>query len=236
MKLLAKSEVTKAKSLDRQREVDEGMKLAKRVDTLREVALQEERSLTRYRTETVGKIQKEVTELGDKRDALLEEVRFLAARREELSAPLNEEWDVIYLQKELLSKRETGLDGREAGIRLREADLADRQDAVTKHEQTVVYAHDDARERLQKAGILKDDSERLNRDAQSILTRATTQSKSLMATAEERLAWVEAREKAAFAKEEELRNQEIELAKDFSRLMDREATLARNLKRNGTSK
>lgn len=70
MKLLSKSDVQKAKSLDRQREIDEGLKLARRVDALREIAAAEESSLAKFRIETIAKIHDEISILAAKRDEL----------------------------------------------------------------------------------------------------------------------------------------------------------------------
>jgi len=56
MRLLAKREVDQRKSVERARDIDEGMKLARQVDTLRETKAEEEASLARFRTESISKI------------------------------------------------------------------------------------------------------------------------------------------------------------------------------------
>ena len=83
MKLLPKSDIAKAKSVDKQREIDEGMKLAKRVDSLREVAAAEEASLKKFRSETLGAINTEITANATKRDELTQEVQSLEERKED---------------------------------------------------------------------------------------------------------------------------------------------------------
>lgn len=60
MKLLAKSDIQKAKSIERQQLVNEGLKLAKRVDDLRDVVAQEEAALEKFRRERLKQIHKEI--------------------------------------------------------------------------------------------------------------------------------------------------------------------------------
>ena len=95
MRLLKKEELATAKSLDRQREVQEGIKLAKRVDSLRETQAEEEASLQRFRETPLANIHEETTKAGAERDHLLIEVRKLQQERENALIPLTEEWRVL---------------------------------------------------------------------------------------------------------------------------------------------
>lgn len=99
IKLLPKSEIDKLKSSDRQREIDEGVKLAKKVDALREIQSQEEVSLTKFRNETVKVIVSEINAKILERDALIEKI---AERRHELlllSGPIDRAW-LFYVNSE----------------------------------------------------------------------------------------------------------------------------------------
>lgn len=99
MRLLARKDVDAAKALDRQREVDEGVKLAKKVDTLRELQAQEEASLLKFRdnslTEIVGDINLKIAQ----RDDL--EARIIQKKEEllKLSGPLDRAW-LFYVDSE----------------------------------------------------------------------------------------------------------------------------------------
>lgn len=99
MKLLVKSDIAKAKSVERQQEIQEGLKLAKRVDTLREVAAAEEASLAKWRTETVKLIQDEITSFAAKRDELQKQVSKLEADMVATMEPLDKRW-IMYVQTE----------------------------------------------------------------------------------------------------------------------------------------
>lgn len=77
MKLLSKIEINTLKSVERKKEIDEGVKLAKKVDTLREVASKEESNLRKFRIETLAIIQSEINLKIKERDSLLEEIKKL---------------------------------------------------------------------------------------------------------------------------------------------------------------
>lgn len=90
MKLLTKQELTERKAEEQRREIDEGLKIARQVDRLRETKAEEEASLLRFRTESIKKIQSEITELGAKRDDLANQVARLEKEREVSLIPVTE--------------------------------------------------------------------------------------------------------------------------------------------------
>ncbi len=235
MKLLAKSEIAKAKSVDRQREVDEGMKLAKRVDALRETAVQEEASLEKYRSQTIGRIQEEVVAEAAKRDALRDEVRVLAERREGLLVPLTAEWDKIAAEKSEILESKAILIGMQSGLKQLDEDVSYRQEEVAKREKAASYTHDDARERLAKADTLKVEAERMHREADAVLQETRNTAQTILVQAELREVEVTKREKALAIHEDEYMQKQNTYLSDVVRLEDREKTLARNIKRYGTS-
>lgn len=233
IKLLAKSAISKLQAADKQREVDEGLKLARRVDTLREVVSQEDASLQKFRSETLSAIQAEITDHTTKRDALKNEVVGLETRRAAALEPLASQIQEIKDNKTRLSFYEDELDEKSKVLYAREGDSDEREREIAEREKQTTYAHIDAQERLQKADTLKNEAERTNSIANQTLVDAQIKASSLLADAEQRKEWVTQRETAVSVKEEELRTKEIDLAKQFSVLKDREATLARNIKRNG---
>lgn len=104
MRLLKKSEIDQIKAKDRQLEINEGLKIAKRVDALREVAAEEERSLTNFRIKTISLINEEINVEIFKRDSLKNEIKqleesnsILKDKRIKLEAPLDlqEAWEEI---------------------------------------------------------------------------------------------------------------------------------------------
>ncbi len=98
-KLFTKSEVALGKSKDRQLEIQEGKKLALKVDTLRELASQEESNLLKFRTESLARIKEDIDREVSKKYELIKENAELETKRVELLQPLDEKWEVV-LQKE----------------------------------------------------------------------------------------------------------------------------------------
>jgi len=104
MKLLEKNEIIKIKSVEKEMEIREGIKLAKKVDSLRELSAKEQDNLIKFRNETVRKVTNEVNSVIQERDTLKNEVISLKEQRKELLKPLDEEWAKIDVkQKELVT-------------------------------------------------------------------------------------------------------------------------------------
>ena len=70
MKLLKKSEINTLKAQERKAEIDQGLKLSRRVDVLRETAAQEEASLEAFRRSSIKAINEEIKQLTYVRDSL----------------------------------------------------------------------------------------------------------------------------------------------------------------------
>lgn len=231
MKLLAKSEVAKAKAADRQREVAEGLKLAGRVDSLREVAAHEEASLAKFRRETIEVIHAEIVAETYKRDLLIGEVSVLEDRKREALKPLDDQREEL---RQIEAKNVAWVDDlfeREVAVIVRDGVLSEREVVLQKLEEKARYTQEDAERRQAEAAIMETMAGTKNMEASEILRKAHAEAETLVSNAMEREEWVTQREDAVFLKEEELREKEIELAKDWSRLKDREATLERNIKR-----
>ena len=233
MKLLKKEEIGKHKAAERQREVDEGVKLAQRVDALREVAAQEEASLEKFRRETIATIHKEIEAATAERDTLKAEVKTLQTQREEAMIPVVEAWKKVKETALLHDKIQQELNDRHTGLKVKEGyadetlrDLSTRKERVRQEE---ARTH----ELLVEADQKRDAAAETEMKANDLLIKAIKTMEQTEAKGSELASFLEAREKAIALKEEELRKQEIDLAKEFSRLKDREATLERNLKRRG---
>lgn len=100
MKLLDKKVIDSQKALERKIEIDEGVKLAKKVDTLRETIATEEKRLADFRIESLKTIQTEIRSYTDKRDTLANEIKSLEKIRIELQKPLDKEWDRVNKTRE----------------------------------------------------------------------------------------------------------------------------------------
>lgn len=106
MKILPKkTEIILKKNNERKLEIEEGVKLAKTIDQLRKTKVEEEASLRRFRSESLGIVKKEIDSYISQRDSLIEEVESLKRSRSELQKPLSAEWDKVKKEKDDLKIR-----------------------------------------------------------------------------------------------------------------------------------
>lgn len=104
MQLLQKAEVAAKKAAERKMEIDEGAKLARTVDALRNTASQEEASLSKFRMESLARIKQEIDAAIMARDSLKSEIVNLYDKRKELSIPLDKEWEELEDAKDFLDE------------------------------------------------------------------------------------------------------------------------------------
>ena len=227
MKLLQKSDVAKAKSLDRQREIDQGVQLAKRVDSLRETVAQEEASLEKYRKETLTTIQAQITAQADKLGSLTSEVTELEYRKKLATDPIDTQWKELTDAQKAYQEKTELLDKRKAQLDTKDTELSYREQLAIDTGNVINLKLQDADRRLAESATLRDSADRQNTLASETLRKAEEVSSLKIASATRREENVIAREATAFAKEEELRKKEIELANEWTLLKDRQETFIR---------
>ena len=81
IKLLEKSELDKAKSNDRAKEIAEGLKISRKVDALREQLAKEDKTLDDFRKATLATIATEFNLANQEKESVLAEVKLLRAEK-----------------------------------------------------------------------------------------------------------------------------------------------------------
>ncbi len=71
MKLLAKKTIDSQVSSQKKQQIDEGIKLATRVDELRKTKAEEEKNLEEFRLGAIKVVSQEIEELTKKRDSIV---------------------------------------------------------------------------------------------------------------------------------------------------------------------
>lgn len=104
MKLLAKKSIDSAKATERKKEIDSGLALARKVDTLREARATEEENLKNYRLTALAQVQYEIGQFIETKNNLEKQCNEARDLRKELLKPLDEEWFKINLAIEKLKK------------------------------------------------------------------------------------------------------------------------------------
>jgi hypothetical protein len=130
MKLLDPKSIDRIKASDKKLEIDQGLGLAKRVDTLRATLLTEERNLELFRTNTVVVAYKEYDKLLEKIQIATGELAAALSARDEARKPLDAEWVLlreaqVQLENDRseLSKKEFQLTTREEKVLSDESDI-----------------------------------------------------------------------------------------------------------------
>ena len=172
MKLLSKSEVVRAKSIERQQQIDEGLKLAKKVDSLREIVANEEEALNKFRTQTLEEIHQQITSKSKELEYLVSEVNDLEKRQKEALRPLNKEREEIQALRESVEESFRELREREVTLTQQERDVEKKQKDVLSKEKRANLLVADAQSRLVDADILKKEASEAKKQGIAIRTSA----------------------------------------------------------------
>jgi len=231
MRLLKKNEIFAKKAAEKTREVAEGLKLARKVDTLRELAAQEETNLTKFRTETVKQIHADITKESQKRDALKTEVKELESKRKALCEPLTKE------THELEKKRreyEVARDTANVAIITAQRERRDVEKAVA--EATKVLARAATRDEASKDALkdsltAKKEAESARNSARDIEKKALELKTVVEKDLKRRDVECATKERELEMWQDTLEKEGAELAKEWKKLEDRKEMFERTIKR-----
>lgn len=231
MKLLTKRELDLAKTKDRKLEIDEGAKLAKRVDVLRETHSQEERNLKQWREQAIPIVRKEIDDLLAQKTSLQSAV---TAYREELAVeriPLDKQWEQV---REREAENEAAREKLALGFGVLEREREENERASARL---------DVRERKVqntewKVEEILEESDKMRAEAKEVLLEAKKKrddASKLEVDVNEKLASRErdilTREKSLEYEMDFIKKSKKEISRQFSRLKDRYAMLERDKKR-----
>lgn len=230
MKLLNKKEIDIAKESERKRDIDEGLKLARRVDNLREIAAKEEQSLALFRQKTLKAINEDIRNLSSEKELLSNEVRLLRKEIAEGLAPLRVRREEIENQLSNLLSEQTKLQEKKNLLNRLSLHLDARELAIDDNFRLSKEAVDNANQ-LVKEALEKD----------SLANKATEQMLQIEARVKEyervtieqlgkRELQVSTREENQLLRDKQQDAREKELNTRETKLRDREQKLLRNLK------
>ncbi len=132
IKLLSKQEISKIKSSERKQEIEEGAKLAKKIDSLRETAAKEETNLGKFRIENLRILKADIDGLCAKKTLLEEEVKGLEEARILAQAPLNliKAWSKVKTSKIEIEGLKTEIFERETSVTQKETNIEVSKNAI----------------------------------------------------------------------------------------------------------
>lgn len=232
MRLLPKSEIDRAKATEKKREIDEGLKIAQRIDNLRETQAETETALEKWRRETVALIHEEISKEAYKRDELKGLNARLERERDELQKPLDDEWVKVRAKDIELDFKGEDLAKKEFMLRDKEAKLAEAQKELALAEKRVADLEDHARSVLSGALAKDTSAQALYEDAARVKGEAQKAEQATIAELTHRERIVSGRESGATIREAQIETEKKALQDGWRLLKDRELMLERNLKRN----
>lgn len=220
MRLLDKKTISSDLARQKKLQIDEGVTLATKVDTLRETALTEEGNLQKFRSETIKQVQKEIDAKVQERDLIDSELMFKREERIRLSAPidLSEAWEEVKAGKAEIADWRERLTEKEVYAIAREATIADSNEKLSTRAQKIA-----SKETLAHRTLT--DAQTKHEQASQVLDKATTDATALNATSMQREKVVSLREKESALRESELKEREQKATEHELDLSNRELAL-----------
>lgn len=213
VRLLPKSEIDRRKSEEQRTAIQEGLKVAERVDLLREMLASEETAFDKYRTDTLKAIQSEVNEKHQEKNVLEGEVVVLRRERKELLIPLDAKWDEVNRAQKICNEWQSDLDMKESELASKSTELINRE-----------------RETLVKEGKAEDLSKLASAtftEARNILASAKEESADMRNKAQVELSYAELKQIDVRKRELDATIKEHTLTEKESRIDKYEADLAK---------
>lgn len=231
LRLLSKTELQKAKESEKSQAIQEGLKLARKVDGLRETQADEQARLEKFRTETIQAISAEIVKEEKALKELQGEVSQRKKEREEAMKPLTEEWEKLNEAKEEFEAQQESFNERQTSLLEQEKALSQEQKALQDDHVRLKGLLHQHRETLVDAENLKKEHEELVKKATLHLNSLETTIKEQQASIETKEKELALREKKCVATELEMKKEKIKLRHEWKKLNDRRALHERNLKR-----
>ncbi len=215
MKLLPLKEVKVIKAKERQLEVNEGMKLAKKVDALRETVAQEQADLIKFRDENIRKILDEIKERTGERDALLASITTLEERKRKALEPITEQEEELEKAKDELEVLSKDIEDRQLDLAEKKGELFMREKLLEQKENLIAEKDKEITKTLTETQSAKDRTTSLQKEVERIKDKL--ESEVIKKSSE-----LVIREEDVAAKERDVKNQE-----DLLVIKERDINIAR---------
>lgn len=231
LRLLTQKDINVKKNDERQREIDEGKKLTRAVDSLREIKQEEDSALHKFRDETIRAIHIEIVAESTKRDELKKEVSELEDKKQEALKPLELTLAELEVIKHSLQTKEVLLDVREKNMQESEKRTHQLECDASDELARIVTLKEQVNKQMEVAEVETEKARKANKQATETLIEANGKLASVTGDIAERERKLDIREKNVEAKEKELQEREAELHKARVQKEDVKKTSERSIKR-----
>lgn len=231
MLLLPKSQIAQKKADAQKQTIDEGQRLAKRIDNLRDTLLEEEKSLEKFRRETVALIHTQIVDERSILESLKQEVSILTDERKRLLIPLDDKWEEVNTEKkkndlllEEINSKTNELDRRKEYLDnlIKEAEISRVQADSLKTTNLNI---------LEESEAIKKSMDDMLRDISIKKEKLDEFSKRVVAELNKREQEISLKERNYSNRMAILLKTKADIANGWKLLRDREKTLERNINR-----
>lgn len=216
---------------ERRKDIDNGVTLARRVDTLRDTLLNEEQKLENFRNSTIKIVQQEIDNKINEKTLLEIELVKLKEKRIELLKPLDEEWEQVNEEKQSVQKL--------GYLILKEKDeladfdnyLNERDKNLIQEEQRIVTLKEQVKQELQTAHDISLEAKNCLIEAKKEVKRLTTPLRKKEKGLKDYEEILRATVLSIEVREKQLKDDEKFIKEEKIRLADQRATMERQLAR-----
>lgn len=231
MKLLPKSEIIKKQNDARKMQIDEGQRIARKIDILRETLANEELSLEKFRKETVTLIHKEVSEERAILNSLKKEIEDLSIIKKELQKPLDEEWEKVKEAMIEIEKHKEAINVSWNDILKREQEIKETSKKTAQTLANTLRLEERTKDELTEAHSKNIEAEKALKLSKEKLAKTEVYIETTESEIRDREKELASREKDCTIRETKLLKQQSELEKGWKLLNDRKESFDRTIKR-----
>lgn len=231
MQLLSKNQIQRESSEERRRQIEEGAKLARKVDELRQAQFTEQVNLQKFKEGTLEQLSKEIGALTEQKNKLKDEVYSLTLRKAELLVPLDEEWIKVTNKSNELKQIENSLQEATYKLKVKESEIENKAKEIATEDSRIKDSKELTQKHLIEAENLMEQSKQglsnAEKEANRLINEATEINRKSLAKEADILF----KEDYILRREYFINEKEKELSQKERLINDRYETLLRTIKR-----
>lgn len=231
MQLLEKRQIDGLKARERYQEIQEGKKLAEKVDALRELSAKEQTNLAKFSEESMSRLKAEIDKLITVREDIKSEIKVLERQKSLAKEPLDEEWAKFHAKRAELDSLELEIHAKQGSLIKKEEKYRKDVHSLGVEESRIEDERRRSVDSLAKAFQFLQEADSTLQDARN--AAATIQVAAELRDNETILREKEAqeRERIVAQREEDSRKQEKAIEEGWILLRDRQLTLEDEINR-----
>lgn len=232
MKLQNKKIIQAEATKERKTQIDEGVKIATKVDELRRVHAEEERSLYEFRDKSIETLKKDIGPLLNQKENLIEEIKELQDRKQVLlDIPIEASLKEMEERKAKITEIESLLSVKEQRLEVRSIELTDRFNGLLKSEEKLSRDKDLIENTRSKIVVVNAETEKILNQAQAKIAEIMEYEKTMKTQLKLEDGKIINRSTDLDNREKILNKRERELNEKEKFINDRYATLERTVNR-----